>query len=257
MGNSWYNRILYRDLSHLIFTTATCISDQLEKDFGISRDRIHTFASGITPPSELPDHETARKNLAVELGTDENARFFGCVSRLSEGKGIEFLMDAFADIFERIPDHHLVIVGDGGFGDELKKRVRDNALRNIHFTGFRKNPWPYYRAFDCKVLASSKYEGIPQVLLEAMFASCPVIGTDTGGIPDIITHNETGLLVPPDNVRRLSEALLSVATDRKSALSRSENAFRYATDNHTLDMMGERILGLYYKTISATSQRVG
>lgn len=255
VGDSWYNRILYRDLAHLIFTTAACISNQLEKDLKVPGHRIHTFASGITPPAEFPDRETARKELAGELGINENARFFGCVSRLSEGKGIEFLLEAFDEIRGRVPDYHLVLVGDGGFEGELKTRVRDNQIERVHFTGYRKNPWPYYRAFDCKVLASSKYEGIPQVLLEAMFASCPVIGTNTGGIPDIIVHNETGLLVPPDNARRLAEALLAVATDRNSAASRSENAFQYASRNHTLDIMGERIIGLYHQTIAATRCR--
>jgi len=71
-----------------------------------------------------------------------------------------------------------------------------------------------------------------------------------GGIPDIIIHKETGLLVPPDNSEQLAEAILQTLENPDAAKHRAEKAFRYVCNNHTIDMMGERILGLYERLLS-------
>jgi len=100
------------------------------------------------------------------------------------------------------------------------------------------------------MLVSSKYEAAAQVIQQAMYARCPVVGTDAGGIPDIIIHKETGLLVPPDNSEQLAEAILQTLENPDAAKHRAEKAFRYVCNNHTIDMMGERILGLYERLLS-------
>lgn len=250
VSNSWYNRLLYREFSDYIFATANCVTDQLVRDLDISTDRIFTLPSGVIPRSDLPAHEDARQSLSAELGLDAETRFIGFVGRLSNEKGLTFLIDAFSKIRDMLPDYHLVLVGEGGFLSTLEAQVREKNLRDrVHFLGYRENPWPYFRAFDCFVLASSKYEGTAQVVLQAMFAECPVVGTNAGGIPDVISHEETGLLVPPDNADLLAEAILKTLRDETSAKRRTQNALQYVHANRTLDKMCEKILEIYKKRL--------
>ena len=111
--------------------------------------------------------------------------------------------------------------------------------------GFRDNPWPYYRAFDCKNLGSLEDEGISQSLMEAMLAGCPVIGTIVGGIPDIIHHQDTGLLVPPGDKQKLADAISQIIDNPEKTAQRVKNAEKFINNHHTIDVMGENITTLY------------
>lgn len=244
--NSWYNRLLYGKLSHHVFTTANCISAQLVRDLGIPGERVLTLPSGISPRPGLPDHKDARDMLIKSLGLGSGTRFVSFVGRLSDEKGLPCLTDAFAGIRDTIPDYHLIIVGDGDMLPTLRKQVREHQLGDrVHFLGYRDNPWPYFRASDCHVLASPEYEGVPQVILQAMFAGCPVVATNAGGIPDIVVHGKTGLLVPPEDPGQLGMAILQTLGNAASSERQTERAFEYVLANHTLDVMGEKILRVY------------
>ena len=246
VSRSWYNRLLYGKLCHFVFTTADCVSRQIRDDLGVPEDRIRTLPSGIDPPDQMIDRDEARRNLAEEIGVEEDRRFVGFIGRLTREKGLHVLIDAFTGIMKQVPGHHLVIIGDGDPMDELRRLIhRRNAENRIHLMGYRDDPWPYFRALDCFVLASSQFEGVPQAMLQAMFAGSPVIGTQVGGIPDIVEHGQTGLLVPPEDTDRLAEAILLTLTHPESALTRAEKAYRYVSNNHTLAAMGGKIARLY------------
>ncbi len=243
---SWYNNLLYRHLCNHIFTTADYTTRHLTETFGIPEQRVQTISSGIIPPETFMNKDEARKRLVKELSLDSAARFVGFVGRVSRDKGIDIVIRAFHRVSGRIP-HHLVITGTGTdeYLAELKTSIKHlNIGHRVHFTGFREDVWPYYRALDCKILAS-RFEGIPQALLEAMFAKCPVIGSMAGGIPDIISHGSTGLLFRVDDDRELSERLLQTLNDEVASLDRVEKAFRMAQDHHTIDAMGNKILKIY------------
>ena len=154
---TWHNQLMYRHMSHYIFTGANCVVDQLSKDLAVDPAKIIMSPSGFIPPDKMPEINNAIKDLRRELKLDRMARFIGSVAMLRDWKGHRFILDAFSQISDRFPFHHLVIVGDGDQMDILKRQREDLGLSNrIHFTGFRDNPWPYYRAFDLKILASTK-----------------------------------------------------------------------------------------------------
>ena len=247
---SWYNRILYRRLCHAIFTTGDVISRQLLSDLDVGRNRVITLTSGITMPVGLPDRETARQTLAVELGLPQKARFIGCVSLLDPGKGQTVLIDAFTRISGLFPSYHLLFVGDGAYRQVLERHVRPQISGRVHFLGFRENPWPCFRSLDCHVLASTRYEGTPQVILQAMFAGCPVVGTRTGGIPAVIEHGVTGLLADPADDRALAAAIRHTLQDSEKALRRTQRARRYVQAHHAMDVMGEKTLAIYQQVMS-------
>lgn len=131
------------------------------------------------------------------------------VARLVRQKGHDVLLAAFA----KQKDAALVIVGDG----ELKAALLQQAHRlgiadRVHFLGIRKDIPELMRAADCFVLAS-RWEGFGIVLVEAMAAGLPIVATRVDGIVEVVEEGKSGLLVPPENVLALAEALRSMRED--------------------------------------------
>ncbi|MBF0259842.1 MAG: glycosyltransferase [Desulfamplus sp.] len=180
------------------------------------------------------------------------------MGRVSEDKGVGCIIEAFLLIADKIPGYHLVIVGKLDtsspkgitFTDQLKTMINQSRYKNfIHFTGFKENTWPYYRAFDCNILASKEVEGVSQSLLEAMYAKCPVAGSKVGGTSDIIRHDETGLLFRPDQSEELAQYILNIINDKDATKKRVISAFQMVQDKYTIDSMVSRILDIYHKDI--------
>lgn len=260
---TWYNRQLYGNLCDRIFTTAAYTSRHLAKTLHLNKEKVLTLPSGITPPNDLPDRASARQNLAADLGLPQDVRFVGFVGRVSPDKGVGIIVQAFLKTMEQFPHHHLVIVGSGeaDYLASLKKNPQSTKKNGqcsprIHFVGFNENVWPYLTAFDCHILASAtQFEGISQALLEAMFARCPVIASNTGGTPEIITHGKTGLLFPPNDAAALSHGLMQLISDPDLAKQMTLAAFSQVNTLHTIDAMGHRILDIYSRCLDKCSSR--
>jgi glycosyltransferase involved in cell wall biosynthesis len=250
--NTWYNKKIYKQLSHFIFTTAGYTTRHLQQVFKLKGMEIFSMPSGIIEPETLMPKEDARKALAEELCLDPGTRFIGFSGRVSSDKGVGTIIEALKHIRAEIP-HHIAIVGAGipSYLAELKALAQSLGIEDrVHFTGFKEEVWPYYRAFDCKVLASINkdgipFEGVPQALLEAMYSSCPVIGSKSGGISDIITHEKTGLLFEPQNPKELSEMILKTLTREAATMERVYSARQRAKKSHTIDAMGRDIIRIY------------
>ncbi|MCP3873973.1 MAG: glycosyltransferase family 4 protein [Desulfobacteraceae bacterium] len=251
--NSWFNRIVYKKLCHYIFTTADYTTKHLQKVFKLKDMEIFSMPSGIVPPENLLEKETARKMLADELGLDPETRFIGFVGRVSEDKGISVLLKAFKKVKNGLPGFHVAIIGEGTskYKEFLQKLARTLDIEGtVHFTGFKEDAWPYYRAFDLKVLPSKDingipFEGIPQSLLEAMLCECPVIGSKSGGIVDIIEHEETGLLFDTSNPSDLADKIEQSMRNKEATRKRVDTACKLVKKHHTIDVMGRNIIRIY------------
>ena len=252
VSNNWYNRLLYKMFSHYTFTTAHCTTNHLQTTFDLDKAQVMSMASGIIEPSQLPSRDQAHAALAENLGVDAKTRFIGFVGRVSHDKGVDLILDAFRQLADHIP-HHLVIVGTGieEYLSQLQQMAEDFQLSHrIHFPGFTDNVWPIYRALELKVLASREkngipFEGIPQAVLEAMYAGCPVVGSNSGGIADIIHHGTTGLLFDIDNPGQLAEMMMDSISNPTQTQKRSQRARKHVQTHHTIDAMGEKTLEIY------------
>src|SRR3989338_5993828 len=140
------------------------------------------------------------------------------VGRLAEKKGARYLVAAMEDILKKFPAAKLVIVGDGPEKAALVRQSQQLGLSgSIIFAGSVANQSlpPYYRAADVFVLPSivdsrGDTEGLGVVLLEAITAGIPVVASNVGGIPDIVIHGKTGLLVGQKNPWQLAEAVIRI-----------------------------------------------
>lgn len=251
--NTGFNRRLYRRLCHRVLTTSRAAAGQIVRDLGVPPERVHFVPSGIDPPSPLPGRETARRELSEAWGIPADAFWIGFVGRLSPEKGVDRLIDAVAALAPGRPELRLVLAGRGGEMERLRNQaIRRGLEEKAFFPGFQEDFWRCHRALDLEVLPSISGEGVPQSLLEAMYAGCPVIGSRDGGIPDIVRDGETGLLMPTPDVPGLVQVLRRALDDPEGTARRAAAARRMVAENHTVEVMGQTLLKIYQSVISET-----
>lgn len=136
------------------------------------------------------------------------------LGRLAPQKGHDLLIQAFAALADRFPDWHLVIYGEGAERPALERRLAEAGLTGrVHLPGTVGDVAGVLAQADLFVL-SSRYEGFPMALLEAMAMGLPVVSFDCqSGPADIITPGEDGVLVPAENVPALAEAMAGLMAD--------------------------------------------
>jgi glycosyltransferase involved in cell wall biosynthesis len=155
--------------------------------------------------------------LRRSLGIPEDVPVIGTVGRLVEVKQHDVLIRAFAELHRELPDAHLVIVGDGPRKDEILALIGQLGLQSsVHVAGYQAEAWKFPYIMDCFAL-TSRSEGMPQAVLEAAIAAVPIVAHRVGGLPEVIEHERTGILVGPDDPSALTRALLNILASPESA----------------------------------------
>ena len=246
-----FNRFQYRKLCDHIITTGDCIRTPLIDQFSLNPQKVHTIPTGLVPPDKLPDRSVARAALARELGLPPESRFMGQISVLRSWKGHPDLIQSWEKIAPLCPHHHLILVGEGPCYQALLNQASASAFADrIHLIGHRKDVYPYFRAFDVAILASFKNEGIPQSGLQAMYAETPLVGTQVGGIPEIIGDQVTGFLIEPRQPEALAEAVIRCLKhpDRKKIIQRAKEQ---VLNKGLANTMGSAVYGVFIGSLTA------
>jgi glycosyltransferase involved in cell wall biosynthesis len=210
---SWMIRIAERGLAHLADRIVT-ISPRQREDI-VVRYAIASPAKTMVVPLGLPlealltPTPTAVARRTLELPLD--AIVIAFIGRLTAIKEPVALVEAFAAVSEACASARLLIVGDGDLRPAVEAEVRRRGLVDrVSLAGWRYDLENVYGAVDIVAL-SSRNEGTPVALIEAMAAGRAVVATEVGGVPDLITHGENGLLVPPGDPRALADALIELS----------------------------------------------
>ncbi len=220
------------------------VSDTTEAQAREQRDappgKLHTIPNGIRLDRYAPDLE-ARAEVRVELGLGD-AWVIGTVGRLDEFKNQALLVRAMAPHLSSTV--RLVIVGDGDSRPAVAAAVAQlPEPRWVVMTGRRMDVPRLVHAFDVFAL-SSKSEGLPLVVPEAMAAALPIIATAVGGLPSVIDDGVTGFLVPVDEAA-LSAALGTLVADHELARTMGAKAREVALARFSHDRMVDAYLALY------------
>lgn len=209
---------------------------------GIDPGRLHVVTNGI-PELDL------RAPLPQDAVAEFCAGGFTVVSigRLSPEKGYPHLVRAFAGFHRRHRDTRLLIVGDGPERDGLERLVSELDLKGkVLLPGYRDRAWRYLACCGAFAL-SSLTEGLPVTLLEAMLTGTPIAATRVGGIPHVVSHGETGLLVPPGDPAALDAALDDIYSDSGRAAGMVDRARRVARERHSARAMARGYEAVYQK----------
>lgn len=157
--------------------------------------------------------ERLRGELRRELGIKDEDPVIGTVARLVPIKRHQDFLEAAANVLTEEPNVRFLIVGDGEERGMLERMAQQRGVHgSVHFLGWRQDLDRIYA--DCDVVAlSSANEGSPVSLIESMASARPVVATRVGGVPDVVEHGTTGLLVPAENPRELASAMLALIRD--------------------------------------------
>jgi glycosyltransferase involved in cell wall biosynthesis len=188
------------------------------------------------------------------LGTDTR-KIILFVGRLVEKKGVKYLIEAFSMLPKKTQDESILwIVGDGDERKNLEYQAHNLGIKNIKFWGQIQNKHlpDFYAAASLFVASSVRdskgdTEGQGVILLEAMASKTPIISTTTGGIPEVITHKETGVLVAPSNSNELSAAIEYIFNNNHTAHEYTENAFIKINRPYSWEVISDQFIQLPYK----------
>ena len=195
-------------------TGSACVSEgvlRFSRDVGrLDPDRLVIIPNGVDPAP----FDNARAADRAAFGVPPDAFLTLYVGRLDPQKGLGFLLDAAAKVAETLPRWHLALVGDGPERGPWESRSEANPVlkKRTHWLGRRDDVPGLLKAADLLVLPSL-WEGMPNVVLEAMAARLAVVGTAVEGTEDLILPGRTGWLVPPGDAEALAGALLEAAAD--------------------------------------------
>jgi len=239
--------------SDIITVNSTYMKRQLESFAPESSAKIRVIPMGIDP-------EKFKATEFIDIKKQfEAGHLVISVGRLIDWKGTIHLIDAMPAVIHQFPDTVLLIIGSGPEKETLVNRAHELGLENqIHFPGVVDNEDlpSYYHAADVFVLPSinksGKTEALGVVLLEAMASGCPVIGSNVGGIPDIIIDGVNGFLVPEQRPDILAELIVQLFSDdelkekfRKNGFTRIQQSFTWDHIANQFSMVYSQVLENY------------
>jgi glycosyltransferase involved in cell wall biosynthesis len=184
-----------------------------------------------------------------ELGIKADEKLIGNIGALVDAKGQHCLVEAIPMVLKEVPDAKFVIVGGGKLEAKLKALAAQRGVSDsVFFPGHREDIGGFLDAFDAFVLPS-RMEGLNNSVIEAMMVGKPVIGTDVGGIPEIIEHEKTGLLIPPGDHAALAEAIVNIVNDSEKAAALASEGRDFALRRFTAERMVSDPIGVYDKLL--------
>jgi glycosyltransferase involved in cell wall biosynthesis len=213
---------------------------------GVSPSKVVALPAGVDLTRFSPGALCARVRAELAL----TGPVIGSVAMFRGSKGHAVLLEAFDRLGREFPDAHLLLVGDGTRRLSVERMAEAWGIGRVVFTGFREDIPDLLRTMDCFVLASTRTEGVPQSLLQAMAVGCAVVASAIGGIPEVVQHGVNGLLVPPGDPAALAAAIRTVLTEPTAAGERAERgrALVRSRFSHTHAM--DRLERLYSSLIS-------
>jgi len=193
----------------------------------------------------------------AELGLAADSTLVGMIARFAPQKGVLEFIRACADVVERWTDVELVLAGDGPLRDAAESLREELGLqRKLHMIGEVESADALVGALDVVVIASLS-EGSSIVAMEAMAAERPVVATEVGGVPEVVVHGETGILVRPGDPSALAAGIESLLGNRELARAMGERGRRRAAERFDIRLMFERTKQVYADLLRETMESGG
>lgn len=215
---------------------------------GIAPELVEVIPSGIdfSPFENVGSRDFLRR----EFSFSPDDFLVGIVAHLEDHKGHKYLIEATKILKEQTSKIKVIVVGKGSLRMELDKQAKQLEVEDlVFFLGFREDVPQILASLDLFVL-SSYLEGMGSSILDAMASRLPVVATKVGGIPEVVIHGKTGLLISPRNPEALAQAILKLFHDRELTRKMGEKGYEIVHQRFSAEAMACRIIELYEKLAS-------
>ncbi len=242
LKKNFFSSRKYRKNVDVIIAISEAVKEVLKRS-GIPEEKIRVISSGIdfSPFEGVSSSDYLRR----EFSFSKDDYLVGIIAHLADHKGHIYLLQAAQILKEKAPKIKVIVVGEGPLRMELNRQVKNSALEDIvFFLGFREDIPQILGSLDLFVL-SSYLEGLGSSLLDAMASRLPVVATQAGGIPEVVVHGETGLLVPPRDPEALAKAILTLYKDRNLSSRLGEKGYQLVHQRFSVEAMAEKVISLY------------
>jgi len=195
--------------------------------------------------------------LREEYGLPPEGPMVGVVARLEAEKGHPTLLDAWPQVLERFSDATLLIIGEGSREAALREQAAALGIsHSVIFTGRRDDVPAVTKSLDVAVLPSYR-EAQGLTILEAMALSRPVIASNVGGIPEMIEHGKTGLLVPPHDPASLADAIVRLLVDHPLADTLGRAGHDLVHERFCVELMVQTVESIYDESVVRVGELAG
>jgi glycosyltransferase involved in cell wall biosynthesis len=242
----WLDRVTERWIARHV-----CVSDgvaQFSIDSGrLAKEKVVVIPNGV----DFERFATAEPADLSGLGITTDNRVLLFVGRLDPQKGIPTLLDAMQMLLSdsQFAGLHLVLVGEGPLRGDVERFIRDEqAERRVHLLGRRDDVPALMNAAHCLILPSL-WEGMPNVILEAMAAGLPVVATAVEGAAELLEDGRRGVLVPPGDSCGLLSGIATVLSEARTANESAGAAQGIVEERFTWDAIAERYADLYRELV--------
>jgi glycosyltransferase involved in cell wall biosynthesis len=241
---------LMRRFDHLIAVSHATKDEMV--DAGVPASLISVIHNGIDTEAWSPRRTVS--TLRDELSLSQAFPVIGYVGRIMPEKDLETWLRAAALLARKVPSARFVLVGEGKDGatfNQLKQLAAELGIADqTYFPGYRSDLLPVYGAFDVFVL-SSRREGLPNSILEAMALGLPVVTTDVAGAKELVLDGQTGYVCPQGDAQGIARALIALTENEllrrhmsHSGRERVEREFSFVTRLQRIEALYESILGV-------------
>jgi glycosyltransferase involved in cell wall biosynthesis len=243
----------YRYLSEKVYKIIA-VSNELKTNLikyeKISPQKIRVVQNGIDEKDFLSNIDSNLKKITLGLLLDSNVKILGLVARLSEEKGISYLLKSISIIKEKRKDFCLLIVGNGPLRSDLEKEAKLLGVSNhVCFLGERTDIPELLAIIDIFVLSSLR-EGLPMAILEAQAAKKAIIATDVGDNSNVISNEVSGILIPSKDPISLANAINYLLDNPDKRVAFGEAGYMNFKNRFSLQISAEKYIEEYQKMVS-------
>lgn len=245
-GTLGLNWVKYRVGVDRYVAISHAIREVLVRD-GVPAANVDVVHSAVPPPAPP---KTTTTQLREQLRIPANAPILGNVAHLAAHKGQIHLIAAMPQLLQAVPDLHLVVAGEGEERASLEKRATELGVQErVHLPGFQEDIPAYLALFDVFCMPSVQ-EGLCTSLLDALHVELPTVASQVGGIPEIIRHEETGLLSPPADPATLAERIARLFHEPDFARKLAVRGHEVAREEFSVDQMVAGNVAVYRATLA-------
>ncbi len=242
------SKILCKRADRLIAVSNYTARSVIE-EYGVQPNKISVIPNAVDINTFNPDIDGTEIRKKLNIGSEKVILFVG---RLDFQKGIEYLISAFSKIIIDFPEVKLIVVGDGPLKDQVRAVISKYNLSKSVFLLGRVDVMDLpkiYAACDLFVVPSLM-EGFGIVYLEAMACGKACIGTNIGGVEDVIADGITGLLVPPADPTSIYLAIKRLLSDEDTLMRFGKDGRKRVLENFTWEKVAAQTLDVYRKALS-------